>query len=240
MTSTDETAGAAGAMQRFSGEERAMREAIAAWARARWPDVRIIHELVCDECRIDMAFVRANDLIGVEIKSSRDSLDRLDRQIGTFARRIPEVWIAVAPRWEKKLRARRSGEGYRRAGTLIVADGRVREARAAERDELVIMQMLDWLWQSEAARIAQRTEVIPGVTPTRAPLRKIRPMLARLLTGNEIIREVCTELRARPAFGMQSDRPVRGVLGPADRRPALAVRPVGKAVPRPAPDRQFS
>jgi hypothetical protein len=34
------------------------------------------------------------------------------------------------------------------------------------------------------------------------------PMLVRLLTGNEIMREVCTELRQRPAFGWKSDQPI--------------------------------
>jgi hypothetical protein len=189
-------------------EELAMRDAIASWGRAKWPGVRVIHELVCDECRIDMAFVLPKDLIGVEIKSSRDTLARLDRQIRAFTRCLPEVWIAIAPKWQPKLKETQRRDGYRDAGWLIVDGGNVTEDRQPRRDELVIMQLLWWLWQAEAARIAQRTDVIPGRQPTRAPVHKIRPMLARLLTGNEILREVCAELRERPGFGYRSDRPI--------------------------------
>jgi hypothetical protein len=43
----------------------------------------------------------------------------------------------------------------------------------------------------------------------------VKKLLARLLTGNEIIREVCTELRARALVGLRSDPPTRGTSAPA-------------------------
>lgn len=56
-----------------------MRRAIEAWGRERWPDARLVHELVvAQERRIDMAFIQPGNIVGIEIKSSRDTLDRLD------------------------------------------------------------------------------------------------------------------------------------------------------------------
>jgi len=187
-----------------------MRVAVAAWGQPRWPAYRCIHEVPLSEWRIDMVFVGVKDIAGVEIKSSRDRLDRLDVQIEEYRRWLPEIWVAVAPKWQDHdaLHSRRN---------LIVIDDRregatdvieYRPGRRPYRDELVCSRMLGLLWCEEAARIAQRTGVIPGTKPTKAPRHMILPMLARLLTGNEIMREVCTELRQRPAFDCRSDRPV--------------------------------
>lgn len=193
-----------------SNEELDMREAVAnAWGRARWPDARVVHELVAGECRIDQAFVRPNDLIGVEIKSSQDTLARLNRQASEYDLCFPEWWIAIAPRWRKHLLEETSPRAVRRAGVLIVDGGKVEQVRMARRDELVTTHMLRWLWGEEALAIAERTGVWPAARLYRAKRAKVIPMLARLLTGNEIIKEVCHELRARPAFGQRSDAPVR-------------------------------
>jgi hypothetical protein len=193
-----------------SPEEARIRAAIASWGQRRWPGYRCIHEVALSERRIDMAFVGIKDIAGIEIKSSRDRLDRLEEQIEEYRRWLPEIWVAVATRWQHH-------EAVRSArGNLIVVDDRpgdscaaieLRPGRRPYRDELVCSRMLGLLWREEAARIAQRTGVIPGTSPTRDPRHKILPLLARLLTGNEIMREVCTELRQRPAFGRQSDRP---------------------------------
>jgi len=72
--------------------------------------------------------------------------------------------------------------------------------------------LLGVLYQDEAARIAQRTGVIPGTSPTRQPRERILPMLARLLTGNEIMREVCMEPRQRPALGRSLTSATQQVL----------------------------
>jgi len=179
-----------------------MRRAVAAWGHRRWPGYRCIHEVPLSERRIDMAFVGVKDIIGVEIKSSRDRLDRLEDQVEEYRRWLPEVWVAVATKWRDH-----DALGLRRLNLIVLDDAprRVpaiiehRRGRRAYRDELVCSRMLGLLWQEEAARIAQRTAIIPGTSPTRDPRHKILPLLARLLTGNEIMREVCAELRHRPA-----------------------------------------
>lgn len=85
------------------------------------------------------------------------------------------------------------------------ADGKFRP----ERDEFFCSRLIELLWVDEAARIAQRTDVIPGVTLTREPTWKVKRLLARMLSGHEIVKQVCIELRARPLVGRGSDHAIR-------------------------------
>lgn len=191
-------------------EERQMRALVDVWARARWgANVRIIHELALGDRRADLVVVAEKNLIAIEIKSSSDTLARLGDQVKEYGRYIPEVWAAVAPKWQDHAALR-----YIRRNLLIV-DVKARDVVEYRqglkpyRDELVYSRLIEILWREEAARIAQRTDVIPGTTPCGDPAHKIKPMLARLLTGNEIMREICTELRARPSVGGGSDGAIR-------------------------------
>lgn len=188
-----------------------MRAAIIAWGRARWPGVRVIHELACGERRTDLVFVCDRDIVCFEIKSSVDRLDRLAPQLKEYQRFFPEVWAALAPCWEedglRDIPNRMTVDGA--GGTVRVHGRRLRPFR----DELVCSRLLELLWVSEAQTIAQRTGVIPG-TPTRQLAGKTKKMLARLLTGNQIIAEVCRELRARQLVGRGSDAPMRTVDAP--------------------------
>jgi hypothetical protein len=75
----------------------------------------------------------------------------------------------------------------------------------------VCSRLLELLWYSEACAIAVRTDVIPIRVHKQIRRGHVLKMLARLLTGNEIIAEVCTCLRARPQgmVGYRSDAPMR-------------------------------
>lgn len=193
-------------------EEQDIRAAVDIWGRKRYGDVRVIHELALGERRIDMVFVGRDDIVGVEIKGPRDSLSdgRLAGQLREFGFYLPEVWLAVAPRWRKHadVRGRRNVLLPTEGGIVIAgdkADGRFRP----ERDEFFCSRLIELLWVEEAARIAQRTDVIPGVTLTREPTWKVKRLLARMLSGHEIVKQVCIELRARPLVGRGSDRAIR-------------------------------
>jgi hypothetical protein len=199
----------------IDGEELRLRARVAEWGRARWPGARMLHELAMGERRIDLLFVCERDLIGVEIKSSRDKLTRLDGQMKEYGRYVPEVWLAVAERW------RDHDDVIGRAGNLLIVpdDGRPAfiqkpaPGRKPYRDELVCSRLLELLWYEEAARIAVRTDVIPMRVPKQFRKGKVLKLLARLLTGNEIIENVALELRARPsAGGWRSDRPTRATV----------------------------
>lgn len=181
-----------------------MRDAVTAWGRDRFRGCRVIYELALGERRVDVVFVTERDVVGLEIKSSRDTLARLEAQTKEYRRYFPEIWVAVAPRWA-------GADELHREPNMLVVDGDkiVDDPRRDKpmRDELVCSRMLELLWIAEAQRIAQRTGVIPGAM-TKQMGRRARPMLARLLTGNEILVEVCKELRARPLTGQGSDDPV--------------------------------
>jgi hypothetical protein len=191
-------------------EEKQMRALLDVWARARWgASVRIIHELALGDRRADLVVVAEKNLIAIEIKSSSDKLDRLADQVKEYGRYVPEVWAAVAMKWQDNAALRYVGRN------LLIVDVKTRDVieyrkgSKPYRDELVYSRLIEILWRDEAARIAQRTGVIPGTTPCGDPAHKIKPMLARLLTGNEILRETCTELRTRPLVGIGSDGATR-------------------------------
>ncbi len=78
-----------------------------------------------------------------------------------------------------------------------------------DRDDPCCSRLLDLLWRDEAAAIAVRTGVIPGRVPKQFNRSKVLSMLARLLTGHEVVKEVCLELRARQLVGMGSGPPLR-------------------------------
>jgi hypothetical protein len=193
-------------------EEQAIRAAVEAWGRKRFGDVRVIHELALGERRIDMVFVGRDDIVGVEIKGPRDSLSdgRLAEQLREFNFYLPEVWLAVAPRWLRHAHVRHQQNlllPTERDIEIVKdkGDGKFRP----ERDEFFCSRLIELLWVEEAARIAQRTDVIPGVALTREPTWKVKRMLARMLSGHEIVKQVCIELRARPLVGRGSDRAMR-------------------------------
>jgi hypothetical protein len=193
-------------------EEQEIRAAVETWGRARFGDVRIIHELALGDRRIDMVFVGHADIVGVEIKGPRDSLSdgRLPEQLREFNFYLPEVWLAVAPRWLKHRDVKRRQNLLlpTEEGIEVVKDKRDGKFRP-ERDEFFCSRLIELLWVEEAARIAQRADVIPGVTLTREPVWKVKRLLARMLSGHEIVKQVCIELRARPLVGRGSDRAMR-------------------------------
>lgn len=170
-----------------------------------FPGARLVHELVVGECRIDMAFITRDALYGIEIKSSRDTLDRLRDQLRVFRASLPCIYLAVAPKW-------RSESGIIFGGVERIycdVSGETPEISSyatplRDVNRKITVQMLDLLWAAEARAIAMRNRL--DVTKT-TPLYKIVPILARALTGNEIVREVCRELRARDAFPKAKDHP---------------------------------
>jgi hypothetical protein len=138
-----------------SPEEARIRYALAAWGHRRWPGYRCLHEVPLSERRIDMAFVGVKDIVGIEIKSSRDRLDRLEGQIEEYRRWLPEVWVAVATKWRDH-----DAVQFSRRNLIVVDDAargvpdviEHRRGRRPYRDELVCSRMLGLLWREEAAR----------------------------------------------------------------------------------------
>lgn len=186
-----------------SSEEFEMRRCVEVWGRQMWPSARLVHELVVAQTkRIDMAFIGKDYLVGVEIKSSRDTLERLGDQLTCFHQHIPLVLLALAPKWI----AQPIGYGGY-CETLVVdpADqhpvrgvGRYRQNRACT------VQMLDLLWAEELRGVADRVGLN---APPRATMVENIGNIAQHATGAQVVREVCRELRARDAFPKNPKHP---------------------------------
>lgn len=194
--------------------EQAMRSAVIPWGRARWGDVRVIHELALGDRRADLVFVSLSDIYAVEIKGPNDSMNgRLTAQLAEYQRWVPEVWLMVVPKWLDHAEVR----GVRNllipgASGIMIAGAKnplLPQKFQPRRDDLVCSRMLEILWVAEAMEVAERTGVIPGATMSNLKVHKVKAMLARGLTGHQIVKEVCRCLRARPAHmtGAGSDPP---------------------------------
>lgn len=178
-----------------------MRGHIETWGRAKWPDARVFHELVVSDCRVDMAFIRPNDLIGVEIKSSKDVLTRAEKQVRTFGMHFPEFWVAIAPKWENH-----PDKPYCH-NEIIVGETGIEPRRfyfRPQRNGQCYSTMLSLVWADEARAIAGRKGCLAN---KRQSLTSLLPELALRLTGAEILEEVCRQLRSRPT-AFKADPPI--------------------------------
>lgn len=190
-----------------------MRVALEGWGRARYPSARVMHELPVGGCRIDLAFVTTTHLFGVEIKSSKDTLDRLDKQIEHFTRCLPEVWVAIAEKWIPAFSPGSDTGLPWKVGRLIVEGGAVREKipfgqgyaspHPAIIDKMLTTSMLHLLHVPELVALATAHRLPHR---KRAPSRDLMTLLARSLTGDDVVAGVCGQLRARPT-GWQADAP---------------------------------
>jgi hypothetical protein len=185
-----------------SSEELAMRDMLVAWGRKRWPDARVFHELTIETCRIDLAFITPTNLIGIEIKSSKDTLDRLDKQIEVFCDHLPVVYVAHHQKWTDKI-----AHGSR-LEVFLNDDGPVKSGvyeHGWKPDRInwrVYTRLLDILWADELRAIGNRH--LFGFTK-KSTMGHMLPVLAAKLTGEQILHEACHELRGRPTFNLASD-----------------------------------
>lgn len=172
-----------------------------------------------------MLVVTPADIIGIEVKGPKDRLDdRLKGQLRTFLLYLPEVWLAVDERW-------RDADPYRWCGVnrLAIVNGLPveeppTERRDAHRDDLCCSRLLELLWNAETYRVAKRADVPAEYAPGKLlPPARVKSTLARMLTGHEIVKQVCLELRSRPLTGMASDEPL-AMGGSAS--PAIDARPL--------------
>jgi hypothetical protein len=70
-----------------SSAEADVRDAVVARLRQSRPEARIIHEINCSTygpTRIDVLAVSPDEIIAVEVKSAKDKLDRLPKQIASM------------------------------------------------------------------------------------------------------------------------------------------------------------
>jgi hypothetical protein len=221
-TSTDELAEDAAPdiggepRQNRSPEELAMRAALIPWGRARWPGARVLEELSIGGCRVDLAFVQSAHIAIVEIKSSRDTLERLPRQLEDFIGSVPEVWIATAAKWIGPLHDTEH-QGHVKlpwgVGHVVVEAGQVQESIRYAHWEMPHSADVDALLTVPLLHLCHRAELMAIATAKglpyrpRDPRRTLLRLLARGLTGDEIVTGACEQLRARPR-GWPGDEPL--------------------------------
>lgn len=178
-----------------SSEELQMRELVETWGRKRWPGARVMHEINVSQCRLDLAFVTETNLIGVEIKSSKDNLDRLEKQMRVFGAHIPLLYLALAPKWENVSHSHRLNVVVEETNGVKPGVYERGWGRHTEMNWRCYTKMLDILWAGELREIGHRHRFDFG---SRARMSDMLPVIAAKLTGEQIVAEVCRELRSRP------------------------------------------
>ncbi len=221
--------------QNRSSEELEMRNLIVPKLRVKWPDARIVHELPLrySSNRIDLAAIRPTEIISVEIKSSKDVADRLERQLRAFLPISSQIIVALAPKWNEELAVKESkfrgvtsydrqytsvhkiirnvnhGHNCIETWTVDVKEKIVDTADIAYRqnNRPWLSQMLHMLHVEELEGIARQHRICVGKRPNHKTLYE---ECSDLMTGREIVSAVCGALRARNAFAKESDDPITG------------------------------
>jgi hypothetical protein len=188
-----------------SEAEERIRGVAEAALRRRRPSARIIHELVLDQgtCRIDLASVTEDEIVLVEIKSERDVLKRLGKQLGLATRIANETWLCIGEkhaaaidqlRWARE--DRELSAALRSSRTMIERDGLLVPCRFSHHpsDPPVpdVRKVLMMLWAAELQHIAR-----PWGGWSKPRYWCMRTIVENM-NGREIRRAVCDTLRRRP------------------------------------------
>lgn len=195
-------------MVAVSDQERAIRADTVTRIRQLWPDARVIHELNVEKgvVRADIAAVTRDQLFLFEVKSERDKLHRLSKQIQHFHPVCHGLVVVAHEKW-----CGRAAElGYpncdvgkiirhHSAGTLWQwPEPEGRYFRHWDRPPTLTTpwhhRMLRLLWTDELRAVAKDV----GVTATaRAPGYQLANLIAAQVPGAKIEAAVCAALRAR-------------------------------------------
>lgn len=205
-----------------SEAEERIRAKVVETMRRRWADGRIVHELMLEQggVRIDVACITPDRLIVAEIKSERDVLTRTKRQIERSMQVADEVWFVFQERHAPTVRDKllpyyvypddssrgkenpdrvdrlRSCQLYMErendSGLWAWPDGHPR-AKPNPRDRWFM------LWREEMLHALGQHfggALLPGhATMTRGYMTDLA---VEHMSGREIRRAVCAELRHRP------------------------------------------
>lgn len=198
-----------------------MRDAVADSLRRRLPNARIIHELVCGQRRADLAAVEPERLTLIELKSEKDKLDRCEGQMDTFRECghhailvAHQKWFDSKPYTDGSARFVWPGSnvGY---SVWAYPEPPLNTERSwyiwklDERERLQITQpyaraFLGLLWRIELEVECCRHGINAG---PRSNMKWMIDQMAYRMTGKEIARAVCRQLRLRPF--PEADPPIR-------------------------------
>ena len=210
-----------------SAETQALTFDVIKWFhqdRAHGSDCRVIRELVLGRRRIDLVFVYPSNIVGVEIKSSTDSLSdgRLKDQLIEFGYHLPEVWLAIDACWRDQPDVKYAPNLLVSSEAMVV-NPRAGWMKAPHKDEMCCSRLLNVLWRSEALAIASRHNLVQVQLARKMNGHHVKQILARMLTGHEVMKEVCRELRSRQLTGIASDAPLPKPSRASSRQPELGL-----------------
>jgi hypothetical protein len=162
------------------------------------PETLVLDELGLEHgsCRADIAVVNGR-LIGYEIKSDRDSLARLKRQIIRYDAVFDNVTIVVGPRYGSMIHRRVP----RHWGVIIATAGSRGTINFSTKRKPLLNRRVDLLsvaqllWKAEALRIILNRN--PTFGGSRFPRKKLYQYLIDNLDAETIRREVRSCLRRR-------------------------------------------
>lgn len=198
-----------GSARRSSAAEREIRDALVSHLRQTMPSARIVHEVPVGGCRADVAAIDLERIALFEIKSERDTLERAARQMETFADCAHAAVLVAHIKWFE----RRAHDGYLRwIGPEMpfpsavwaypepdpAPNGYGWHRWAMPRERYLpphSLDLLSLLWLDEMRIEAGRHGICGMASKTRAEVMRA---LNWRLTGAEICRAACRQLRSRP------------------------------------------
>jgi hypothetical protein len=163
---------------------------------AELADTLVLDELgLCGEARVDVALVNGS-LSGYELKSARDTLERLPNQARVYGQVVDYAYLVVADRHLRKARAMLP----RWWGLIVASDTdsgvRLDPRRESTRNPRVQPgSLVQLLWRDEALAIAARLGIDAGIRSK--PREVIWMRLSAMLELDDLRREVRTALRGR-------------------------------------------
>jgi len=199
-----------------SSAETEIRDTLVTWLRQQFPAARIIHEMNVDngQNRVDVAAVLPRTILAFEIKSERDNLKLLDRQMRAFADCTHKAVLVAHRKWfddtpydngRPRLRFSHDSD-YRWPVWCYPAAGASQDPyglyswRISYDDVYTLRQpaplrMINLLWRDEVLALLEKHSV-PGAK-TKMNAKALHFLAAWHLTGEQICQGVCSALRAR-------------------------------------------
>ncbi len=196
-----------------SSDEAEVRDAAVSRLRSLRPTARIIHE-INNGCinRVDVLAVSKTEIIALEVKSKKDTLDLLDGQIKGMSLIAHHTILAVheslldevvTNQWAA--RAERDGAFYRRVSPVLsgrraelwVYPELPRDQWRGPNDtlnEVLPASALEMIWKDELITLCHHNR-LPTNTRTRA--YDMRRMLLWNCSGRDLVTGICATLRAR-------------------------------------------
>lgn len=180
--------------------DKEMREILFDYYESQNKRLRFFEELCIGKSRADAILVCDDKIIGYEIKSDKDNLDRLEGQMKDYTRFCNECYIVTGSMHAERI-LETVPEFYGIIKIYMDNDKNrhleiVRESGKdpKESKKRKIKHQLSLLWRSEITRIAKANKVKPISKKSKT---KIAAMLADQMDYDILRKAVCEELMER-------------------------------------------